>query len=98
MLLLLVYRIGTFIVLPGIDASLLAERNAAGTLDGLLGLINTFSGGAFERASVFALGIMPYISASIVVQLLTIAVPTFQKMQKEGEDGRRKIKQIASRN
>jgi preprotein translocase subunit SecY len=94
LLLLLVYRIGTFIVLPGIDASLLAERNAAGTLDGLLGLINTFSGGAFERASVFALGIMPYISASIVVQLLTIAVPTFQKMQKEGEDGRRKINQI----
>lgn len=94
LLLLLVYRIGTFIVLPGIDASLLADRNAAGTLDGLLGLINTFSGGAFERASVFALGIMPYISASIVVQLLTIAVPTFQKMQKEGEDGRRKINQI----
>lgn len=94
LLLLLVYRVGTFIVLPGIDASLLAERNAAGTMDGLLGLINTFSGGAFERASVFALGIMPYISASIVVQLLTIAVPTFQKMQKEGEDGRRKINQI----
>lgn len=94
LLLLLVYRVGTFIVLPGIDASLLADRNAAGTMDGLLGLINTFSGGAFERASVFALGIMPYISASIVVQLLTIAVPTFQKMQKEGEDGRRKINQI----
>ncbi len=94
LLLLLVYRIGTFIVLPGIDAALLAEKNAASQLDGLLGLINTFSGGAFERASIFALGIMPYISASIVVQLLTIAVPSFQKMQKEGEDGRRKINQI----
>jgi preprotein translocase subunit SecY len=94
LLLLLVYRIGTFIVLPGIDAALLAEKNASSQLDGLLGLINTFSGGAFERASIFALGIMPYISASIVVQLLTIAVPSFQKMQKEGEDGRRKINQI----
>lgn len=94
LLLLLVYRIGTFIVLPGIDPVMLAERNKAGALDGLLGLINTFSGGAFERASVFALGIMPYISASIVVQLLTIAVPSFQKMQKEGEDGRQKINQI----
>lgn len=94
LLLLLVYRIGTFIVLPGIDAALLAEKNATSELGGLLGLINTFSGGAFERASIFALGIMPYISASIVVQLLTIAVPSFQKMQKEGEDGRRKINQI----
>lgn len=94
LLLLLVYRIGTFIVLPGIDAALLAEKNASSELGGLLGLINTFSGGAFERASIFALGIMPYISASIVVQLLTIAVPSFQKMQKEGEDGRRKINQI----
>lgn len=94
LLLLLVYRIGTFIVLPGIDAVRLAELNDAGELGGLLDLINTFSGGAFERASVFALGIMPYISASIVVQLLTIAVPSFQKMQKEGEDGRRKINLI----
>lgn len=94
LLLLLVYRVGTFIVLPGIDAARLTELNKGGALEGLLGLINTFSGGAFERASVFALGIMPYISASIVVQLLTIAVPTFQKMQKEGEDGRRKINQI----
>lgn len=94
LLLLLVYRVGSFIILPGIDPLLLAEANRAGNLSGLLGLINTFSGGSFERASVFALGIMPYISASIVVQLLTIAVPAFQKMQKEGEDGRRRINQI----
>jgi preprotein translocase subunit SecY len=94
LLLLLVYRVGTFIVLPGIDPVALAAANAGKNMEGLLGLINTFSGGAFERASVFALGIMPYISASIVVQLLTMAVPTFQKMQKEGEDGRRKINQI----
>lgn len=93
-LLLVVYRIGTFIVIPGVDAVILTELNKAGELGGLLDLINTFSGGAFERASVFALGIMPYISASIVVQLLTIAVPAFQKMQKDGEDGRRKINLI----
>ncbi|MFY0643800.1 MAG: preprotein translocase subunit SecY [Bacteroidia bacterium] len=93
-ILLLVYRIGTFIVIPGVDPVVLAELNKAAKLEGLLGLINTFSGGAFERVSVFALGIMPYISASIVVQLLTIAVPSFQKMQKEGEDGRRKINLI----
>jgi preprotein translocase subunit SecY len=93
-LLLLVYRLGTFIVIPGIDPVILNELNKAGELTGLLGLINTFSGGAFERGSIFALGIMPYISASIVVQLLTIAVPSFQKMQKEGEDGRRKINLI----
>ncbi|MBR9860127.1 preprotein translocase subunit SecY [bacterium] len=93
-LLLLVYRLGTFIVLPGVDPNVLADINAGNELGGLLGLINTFSGGAFERGSVFALGIMPYISASIVIQLLTIAVPSFQKMQKEGEDGRRKLNLI----
>ncbi len=92
-LLLVVYRIGTFIVIPGVDPLVLAEQYTKGT-GGLLGLINTFSGGAFDRVSIFALGIMPYISASIVVQLLTVAVPSFQKMQKEGEDGRRKINLI----
>jgi preprotein translocase subunit SecY len=94
LLLLVVYRIGTFVLLPGIDKVALDALNQASPAKGLLGLINTFAGGAFERASVFALGIMPYISASIVVQLLTVAVPSFQKMQKEGEDGRRKMNQI----
>ncbi len=94
LLLLVVYRIGTFVLLPGIDKGILDELVAANPATGLLGLIDTFAGGAFERASVFALGIMPYISASIVIQLLTVAVPAFQKMQKEGEDGRRRINQI----
>ncbi len=94
LVLLVVYRIGTFILLPGIDKAVLDQVNAANPAKGLLGLIDTFAGGAFERASIFALGIMPYISASIVVQLLTVAVPAFQKMQKEGEDGRRRINQI----
>ncbi len=91
--LLLVYRFGAQIVLPGIDASQLANLSAQ-TEDGLLGLLNAFTGGAFSNASVFALGIMPYISASIVVQLMGIAVPYLQKLQKEGESGRRKINQI----
>ena len=91
--LLLVYRFGAQVVLPGIDASQLA--NLASQMDGgLLGLLNAFTGGAFSNASVFALGIMPYISASIVVQLMGIAVPYLQKLQKEGESGRRKINQI----
>lgn len=91
--LLLVYRFGAQVVLPGIDASQLA--NLANQTDGgLLGLLNAFTGGAFSNASVFALGIMPYISASIVVQLMGIAVPYLQKLQKEGESGRRKINQI----
>ena len=96
LLLLVVYRIGTFVVIPGVDPLILSDPNFYGNNEsgGLLGLINTFSGGAFDRVSVFALGIMPYISASIVIQLLTIAVPSFQKMQKEGEDGRRKINAI----
>lgn len=91
--LLLVYRFGAQVVLPGIDASQLS--NLANQTDGgLLGLLNAFTGGAFSNASVFALGIMPYISASIVVQLMGIAVPYLQKLQKEGESGRRKINQI----
>ena len=91
--LLLIYRLGSFVSLPGIDPSQL-ENLQSQTSDGLLGLINMFSGGAFSQASIFALGIMPYISASIVVQLLGIAVPYFQRLQKEGESGRRKINQI----
>ena len=91
--LLLVYRFGAQVVLPGIDASQLGSF--AGNFDsGLGGLLNAFTGGAFANASVFALGIMPYISASIVVQLMQIAVPYLQKLQKEGESGRKKITQI----
>lgn len=91
--LLLVYRFGAQVVLPGVDASQLS--NLANQTDGgLLGLLNAFTGGAFSNASVFALGIMPYISASIVVQLMGIAVPYLQKLQKDGESGRRKINQI----
>ncbi|OMP30284.1 MULTISPECIES: preprotein translocase subunit SecY [Mangrovimonas] len=91
--LLLVYRFGAQVVLPGIDASQLGGL-ANNTEDGLLGLLNAFTGGAFANASVFALGIMPYISASIVVQLMGIAIPYLQKLQKEGESGRKKINQI----
>jgi preprotein translocase subunit SecY len=90
---LLIYRVGTYVTLPGVDPNML-EGSARQASDGIFGLINMFAGGAFARGSIFALGIMPYISASIVVQLLTMAVPSFQKMQKEGEDGRRKINQI----
>ncbi len=93
LLLLLIYRLGSFVSLPGIDPAQL-ENLQSQTSDGLMGLINMFSGGAFSQASIFALGIMPYISASIVVQLLGIAVPYFQRLQKEGESGRRKINQI----
>ncbi|NNK83233.1 MAG: preprotein translocase subunit SecY [Flavobacteriaceae bacterium] len=91
--LLLVYRFGAQVVLPGIDASKLGVLGD-NTDSGLLGLLNAFTGGAFANASVFALGIMPYISASIVVQLMGIAIPYLQKLQKEGESGRRKINQI----
>ncbi len=90
---LLIYRLGSNVVLPGVDPSklqLLQQR----TSEGVLGILDMFSGGAFSNASIFALGIMPYISASIVVQLLGIAVPYFQRLQKEGESGRRKINQI----
>ncbi|MFA8434404.1 MAG: preprotein translocase subunit SecY [Marinifilaceae bacterium] len=91
--LLLVYRLGAKIVLPGIDPAQLGALKTQ-TADGVLGLLDMFSGGAFSNASIFALGIMPYISASIVIQLLGIAVPYFQRMQREGESGRRKINQI----
>lgn len=91
--LLLIYRLGSYVALPGIDPAQLGQLKQQ-TSEGLLGLLDMFSGGAFSNASVFALGIMPYISASIVVQLLGIAVPYFQRLQKEGESGRRKINQI----
>jgi preprotein translocase subunit SecY len=91
--LLLIYRIGSFITLPGIDPNELDSLAKQGS-GGLFGILNMFAGGAFSRASVFALGIMPYISASIIVQLLTVAVPYFQRLQKEGEDGRNKMNQI----
>lgn len=91
-LLLLIYRLGSFIVLPGIDASQLANLQSF-SQEGLVGLLNMFSGGAFGNASIFALGVMPYISASIVIQLLGIFVPAFRKMQMEGESGRRKMNQ-----
>ncbi|WP_418508373.1 preprotein translocase subunit SecY [Corallibacter sp.] len=91
--LLLVYRFGAQVVLPGIDAAQL-ENLQGNTEEGLLGLLNAFTGGAFANASVFALGIMPYISASIVVQLMGIAIPYLQKLQKEGASGQKKITQI----
>ncbi len=91
--LLLVYRFGAQVVLPGIDASQLGALGD-NTEQGLLGLLNAFTGGAFANASVFALGIMPYISASIVVQLMGIAIPYLQKLQKEGASGQKKITQI----
>lgn len=91
--LLLVYRFGAQVVLPGIDATQLGSL-ASNTDSGLLGLLNAFTGGAFAKASVFALGIMPYISASIVVQLMGIAIPYLQKLQKEGASGQKKITQI----
>ena len=87
-----IYRFGSFVVLPGVDTAQLEELSTQ-TKTGLLSLLDMFSGGAFSKASIFALGIMPYISASIVMQLLGIAVPYFQKMQREGESGRRKMNQ-----
>jgi len=89
-LFLLIYRIGSFIILPGVDPASLDSQKAK---EGLMGLLNMFAGGSFSRQSIFALGVMPYISASIVVQLLGIAVPYFQKLQKEGESGRNKLNQ-----
>ena len=91
---LLVYRLGAQVVLPGIDSVQLATLSSRADGGGLLGILNAFTGGAFANASVFALGIMPYISASIVVQLMGIAVPYLQKLQKEGESGRKTINQI----
>ena len=94
-LLILVYRLGCFIVIPGIDARLLAGSDLAKTTqEGLVGLLNMFSGGAFGNASIFALGVMPYISASIVIQLLGVFVPYFRKLQMEGESGRKKMNQL----
>jgi preprotein translocase subunit SecY len=92
LLLIFIYRVGTHIVLPGIDPTSIA-KGMSNTKNGILGLIDTFAGGAFSQASIFALGIMPYISASIFMQLMTVLVPQFQKMQKEGESGRKKINQ-----
>ena len=87
-----IYRFGSYVVLPGINPGMLTQLHQQ-TSEGLLALLNMFSGGAFSNASIFALGIMPYISASIVIQLLGIAVPYFQKLQREGESGRRKMNQ-----
>ena len=92
--LIVIYRLGSFIVLPGIDSALIANSELAQrSSEGLLGLLNMFSGGAFGSASIFALGVMPYISASIVIQLLGVFVPYFRKLQMEGESGRRKMNQ-----
>ncbi len=93
LMLILVYRLGCFIVLPGIDATMLAKLQDTAS-SGLVGLLNMFSGGAFGNASIFALGVMPYISASIVVQLLGVFVPYFRKLQMEGESGRKKMNQL----
>ncbi|MCF8295298.1 MAG: preprotein translocase subunit SecY [Bacteroidales bacterium] len=91
--LILIYRLGSYVVIPGIDPNQIAALQSQ-TDDGLLGLINMFSGGAFGNASIFALGIMPYITASIIIQLLGMAIPYFQRLQREGESGRRKINQL----
>lgn len=88
---LLIYRLGSYVVIPGVDPAALAKAQT--NQGGILDLINIFAGGAFSRASIFALGIMPYISASIILQLLTMALPYFQRMQREGESGRKKINQ-----
>ena len=88
----LIYRFGSYVVIPGVDANALAALKSQ-TSGGIMALLDMFSGGAFQNASIFALGIMPYISASIVIQLLTIAVPKFQKLQREGESGRTKMNQ-----
>ena len=87
-----IYRLGSFVVIPGIDPEALSALQSQ-TEGGLLALVDMFSGGAFSHASIFALGIMPYISASIVMQLAAIIVPSMQKLQREGESGRRKINQ-----
>ena len=92
--LLVVVRLGAHLTLPGIDAALLAENTRNATSDNLFGLYDLFVGGAFSNAAIFALGIMPYISASIIIQLLGAVVPYFQKLQQEGEDGRKKITQL----
>jgi protein translocase subunit secY/sec61 alpha len=95
LLLILVYRVGTFIVLPGVVPAALERAAANRGANDLLGLINVFTGGAFDNAAIFALGVMPYITASIIVQLLGFAVPYFQRLQtREGESGRKRLNQI----
>lgn len=95
LVLLLVYRVGTFVVLPGVVPAALAKASQNRGANDLLGLINVFTGGAFDNAAIFALGVMPYITASIIVQLLGFAVPYFQRLQtKEGESGRKRLNQI----
>jgi len=89
---LMVYRIGAYVTMPGVDASMLTAE--AGDASSLMGLFDLFVGGAFSRAGVFALGIMPYITAAIIIQLMGAAVPYFQKLQREGEEGRRKINRL----
>lgn len=91
--LVLIYRLGSYVVLPGVNVDALNNATSASQSNGIVGLINMFAGGAFLRASIFGLGIMPYITASIIIQLLGMAVPYFQKMQREGESGRKKINQ-----
>ena len=94
LLLLVVYRIGAYVTLPGVDAAVLANVSETGAPTDLFGFLNMFVGGAFARAGIFALGIMPYITASIIIQLLGAVVPYFQKLQREGEEGRRRITQL----
>ncbi len=89
--LILVYRVGSFVILPGVNYDALAASNASGDSNALETLLSLFSGGGFSNASIMALGIMPYISASIIMQLLGMAVPAVQKMQNEGESGRKRI-------
>ncbi|MFT6746913.1 MAG: preprotein translocase subunit SecY [Glaciecola sp.] len=90
-LFILIYRLGSFVIIPGVDSTILTKALGQQGDNGVVALINQFAGGAFSRASIFALGIMPYITASIVIQLLGMAVPQFQKLQKEGESGRKKM-------
>src|SRR5690606_35425703 len=92
--LLTIVRIGAHITIPGVDSALLAESTRNATSDNLFGLYDLFVGGAFSNAAIFALGIMPYISASIIIQLMGAVVPYFQKLQQEGEEGRKKITQL----
>ncbi|NNE68972.1 MAG: preprotein translocase subunit SecY, partial [Rhodothermales bacterium] len=92
--LLMIYRLGAYVTLPGVDAQALAAINAQSDPNNLFGLLDLFVGGAFSAAGIFALGIMPYITASIIIQLMGAVVPYFQKLQREGEEGRRKITQL----
>jgi preprotein translocase subunit SecY len=92
--LLFVYRLGTFVVLPGVVPAALKSAASNRSANDLLGLINVFTGGAFDKAAIFALGVMPYITASIIVQLLGFAVPYFQRLQKDGDSGRKRLTQI----